>query len=250
MRMIPVLDLLNGVVVRGVAGRREEYRPVQSRLVDSSDPFAVAAAFREHLGTTELYLADLDGIMRDQPNVDAVRRLAAAGFQLLVDAGLRDVRRGEELIEAGVQRIIAGLESSPGPQHLEKLVERFGPQKVTFSLDLQAGTLLCEPAAWETSEPYELAHRVVDCGVRSLIVLDLAGVGVGEGVSTAGLCSRLRAAFPHEAASKPPFLELVTGGGVRNLSDLQRLRRAGVDAVLVASALHDGSLSREDLATL
>jgi uncharacterized protein related to proFAR isomerase len=34
---------------------------------------------------------------------------------------------------------------------------------------------------------------------------------------------------------------------VRDREDLQRLRRCGLAAVLVASALHDGRLRREDL---
>ena len=32
MRIIPVLDLMNGVAVRAVGGRRSEYRPLVSRL--------------------------------------------------------------------------------------------------------------------------------------------------------------------------------------------------------------------------
>jgi hypothetical protein len=44
MRILPVLDLMNGVVVRGVGGRRSEYRPVASRLAVSADPADVAAA--------------------------------------------------------------------------------------------------------------------------------------------------------------------------------------------------------------
>src|SRR5579872_5647704 len=48
MRIVPVLDLLGGVVVRGVGGRRREYRPVVSRLTPSCDPLDVARAFADH----------------------------------------------------------------------------------------------------------------------------------------------------------------------------------------------------------
>jgi phosphoribosylformimino-5-aminoimidazole carboxamide ribotide isomerase len=40
-----------------------------------------------------------------------------------------------------------------------------------------------------------------------------------------------------------PFLEIISGGGVRGPRDLQALAAAGADAALVASALHDGRLS-------
>ncbi|MFM8221178.1 MAG: nickel transporter, partial [Planctomycetaceae bacterium] len=44
MQVIPVLDLLGGVVVRGVAGQRDSYRPIVSQLVDGAEPLAVARA--------------------------------------------------------------------------------------------------------------------------------------------------------------------------------------------------------------
>jgi phosphoribosylformimino-5-aminoimidazole carboxamide ribotide isomerase len=72
-----------------------------------------------------------------------------------------------------------------------------------------------------------------------MIVLDLAGVGVGRGVPTHTLCRQLLEDFPR--------LELMTGGGVRNADDLARLQTLGVGGVLIASALHDGSLTPEDV---
>jgi phosphoribosylformimino-5-aminoimidazole carboxamide ribotide isomerase len=60
-------------------------------------------------------------------------------------------------------------------------------------------------------------------------------VGVARGPGPAGICETVRNAFPD--------LELLTGGGVRDWDDVKRLEDAGVDGVLVASALHDGTLS-------
>jgi phosphoribosylformimino-5-aminoimidazole carboxamide ribotide isomerase len=45
-------------------------------------------------------------------------------------------------------------------------------------------------------------------------------------------------------------IELLTGGGVRNVGDLRHLAASGCDAVLVASALHDGRLTAADLARI
>jgi phosphoribosylformimino-5-aminoimidazole carboxamide ribotide isomerase len=84
-----------------------------------------------------------------------------------------------------------------------------------------------------------VAQRAVECGVHRLIVLDLARVGVAQGPSTAALCRDLLARWPQ--------LEITTGGGIRNLDDLRHLQTAGVHGVLLASALHDGSLTADDL---
>ncbi len=43
-----------------------------------------------------------------------------------------------------------------------------------------------------------------------------------------------------------PRLDALAGGGVGGLEDLSRLRGCGVGMALVASALHDGRLTRSD----
>jgi phosphoribosylformimino-5-aminoimidazole carboxamide ribotide isomerase len=66
-------------------------------------------------------------------------------------------------------------------------------------------------------------------------VLDLARVGVGEGVGTEKLCARLKQSYPD--------VEITAGGGVRTLDDVHLLDTIGVDYVLVSSALHDGRIT-------
>src|SRR5712691_477545 len=130
MKIIPVLDLLGGIVVRGVGGRRQEYRPVESVLTQSVRPLEVAQAFRDRLGLTALYVADLDGILRQQPNLTTLRELSAAGFDVWIDAGLRDSADAAMLLSAGAAKVIAGLESMSWPSVLESLVAEWGVSRV------------------------------------------------------------------------------------------------------------------------
>ena len=84
----------------------------------------------------------------------------------------------------------------------------------------------------------KLVEEVYQRGIRRLIVLDLAGVGVSAGVPTIDLCQEIKAAYPD--------LEIWTGGGVRSIADVQKLDAVGIDGVLVASALHDGKITPMD----
>lgn len=241
MRVIPVLDLMDGVVVRGIGGERDGYRPIVSRLTSSAEPLDVAGAIRDEFGISEFYVADLDAIMRDAPHWDVMRDLSRSGFRLMVDAGLRDLTRGEQMLECGAMQIIAALETSTGPGHVRELVERLGADRVIFSLDLREGKSLGNAAEW-SSDPGEVAAAAYDCGVRSMIVLDLAGVGRAAGVRTMGLCRQLMGEYDD--------LKIITGGGVRSREDLDAVRREGVDGVLVASAIHNGQLMPSDLSPL
>jgi phosphoribosylformimino-5-aminoimidazole carboxamide ribotide isomerase len=241
MKIIPVLDLLGGVVVRGVAGQRENYRPVVSRLVASSRPTDVALAFREHFGLDEIYVADLDAIAGKpaaQPTYDA---LHAAGFSLWLDAGIRGERGLERALEAGIGHVILGLETIPGPDFLAR-ARRRAPERIVFSLDLNSGRALGDTSAWNGGDAWTIADQAAKVGARAIIVLDLSRVGTGGGTGTEELTARL--------ARDHPELEIVAGGGVRHVEDLKRLQAIGVQGVLVASALHDGRLTRAEIEQL
>jgi len=239
MHVIAVLDLLGGVVVRGVAGRRQDYRPVVSRLTPSKCLLDVARAFRDRLGLMELYLADLDAIAGAPPAVDLYAALRADGFHLWVDAGVRDHPGARVVADCGVGSIVVGLETVAGPMALAAIVRDLG-ERMVFSLDLRGGVPLTGGSGWEGTSPWSIAVQALTLGVRRLLVLDLARVGISTGTGTETLCARLAAAYPG--------LEVSAGGGVRGLDDLRRLQTTGVRAALVASALHDGTLDRSALA--
>jgi phosphoribosylformimino-5-aminoimidazole carboxamide ribotide isomerase len=239
MRVLPVLDVKAGQVVRGIAGRRSEYTPIRSPLTASSEPLAVARAFRDRFGLTELYLADLDAIAGAAPALSLYRALTADGFALWIDAGVRQVQDAESLAE--LASLVVGLETVAGPTTVDQLSRRHA-DRVVFSLDLKSGRPLGDRGAWAGATPWQIAERVVAAGVRRLLVLDLTCVGVDRGTGTEELCARL--------AATHPAVEVLAGGGVRGTADLFRLRQLGVRGVLVASALHDGRLSPADLERL
>jgi phosphoribosylformimino-5-aminoimidazole carboxamide ribotide isomerase len=241
MRVFPVLDLQAGLVVRGVAGRRHEYRPIVSQLCPSSQPLDVVTGLRDRFASADLYLADLDAIAGAPPAWATLMLLRRHGFRLWLDAGIRNVDQADALAEAGMEGIIVGLETVPGPAVLAEIVARHG-ERVAFSLDLRGGNPLGEVGPWRGPDPWSIAVEAVERGVRKILVLDLQRVGVHSGPGTEALCSRLAGQFP--------AVELWAGGGVRGLGDLQVLQAAGVSVALVASALHDGLLSRVDLDAL
>lgn len=243
MRIIPVIDLKGGRVVRGVAGRRDEYRPIESLLCDDPSPVTVGGAFRR-LGFNEAYVADLDSIAGAEPDWRAYEALIDCGLRLLVDAGIATVERAKSLARftgGGKQAtgIIVGLESITDVAELAAVAKLIASDRLIFSLDLRDGTPVTRVAQWARLSAEEIAAEVVTLGIRRLIVLDVARVGVGGGVGTFDLCRHLRQAHRR--------LEIISGGGVRNVDDLTELATAGCDAALVASALHNGRLLAADL---
>lgn len=239
MRIIPVIDILNSVVVRGVAGQRTEYLPIKSRITSSVEPLAVANAFRDTFGLSTLYVADLDAILNAEPNFEIYQALQSDGFELFIDSGLRNAFDAEALLMAGASKVIAGLETWPSLATLEMMLQRVRPERVIFSLDLKAGQSIRKLDDVMSNDPIDIGCAAIESGIRELIVLDLAAVGVSSGPTTLGICQSLR--------DFAPKLELITGGGIRSSNDLSKLRSDGINGVLVASALHDGSIRPDDL---
>lgn len=240
--MIPVLDLRGGRAVLARGGRREAYEPVRSVLVaagEGGDPLALARAYRHTLDCDETYVADLDAIGGGAVQRALVHDLSRVGSRLFVDAGVTTSERAQELVAHGAWRVVVGLETLPSFAALAAVASTVGSQRLVFSLDLGAGVPLVRPDATLGGTPLELAHAAVGAGAGAIIVLDLTRVGSGRGVDLR-LVDELRHALPG--------VELLAGGGVGTLDDLERLAGAGLNGALVATALHDGRLTRNELA--
>ena len=240
MRVIPVIDLLGGQVVRGIAGRRDEYRPIVSQIAADARPVTVARALVEQFGFDTVYVADLDAILHARPDVPAWSAIAGTGLKLWLDAGICDHQTARQvvtqLMKAKIQfELIVGLESLTSLDALLPIGELVAPM---VSLDLKAGVPQTQIDRLQRANPIDIARILRQAPIDGLIVLDVADVGMNAGASTIDLCRQISAEYGGK---------LISGGGVRGFEDLQSLADAGCSGALVASALHDGRLTRADV---
>ena len=238
MNIIPVLDLKNRQIVRGMAGRREIYQPIVSKLTPSVEPLAVANAIRAHFKIARFYLADLDAIAGQSLASDVYDVLQSSGFSLWVDAGVRTCPDAEAVARSGVANIIIGLETLEGFQQWQACVQRFGPNRLVFSLDLYNGKPM-KSNEWNSEDVLGIVDQVMQIGCQRMIVLDVARVGMDGGIGTESVCRQILAKYPQT--------EVILGGGIRNREDLQQAANAGATGVLIASALHDGRIGEKEI---
>lgn len=244
--ILPVIDLKDGLVVRAVAGRRQEYRPVASCLTSDSSPGSIAHALVEQLESIDAYVADIGAIQGNPIDGESLLRIVEAGLHLIVDAGTANRRQAAALLSIPALRehlagIVMGLESTCCLKELRETIESIGVDHSVFSLDLRDGRPMTDLPPWRNLSPESIAVEAAEMGFRRFIVLDLARVGVSQGTGLETICQSLRTQLPE--------VELIAGGGVRDRSDVDHLLQAGCNAVLVGSALHDGRFKRLDLPT-
>jgi len=238
-RVIPVLDVKGGLAVHAVAGRREEYQPVKSWLHPAPDPVSLSKAFEAAYGFKELYLADLDAITgKTPPNLSLLAEISSVtSLSLMVDGGFRRLKDAESVFKAGASKVIFGTETLPSLNLAKEALESFGPGKVAVSLDLSEGRIIGLNRNFEGLKPWEAAGRLGRLGAEELIVLDLSRVGVEGGIDLK-LTGSIVKAFNGE---------VLVGGGVRGLGDLEDLAELGAAGALVATVLHKGIVKPKEL---
>ena len=237
MKIIPVLDLLNGIAVHAMRGERNKYRPLKSVLWPSPDPLELAKVF-DSRGFDELYMADLDAILENKEDFSVFTRISSeTDLSLMVDAGINDLGKAERVLEAGASNVIIGTETLTDLGFAGEAVQALGEKRVIVSVDLKGGELLSRSEKIRSMNPLRLVETLEEMGVARVIVLDLARVGSEQGANMGVVMEVL----------EKTGVEVITGGGMRGIGDLDEARDLGVSAALIATVLHTGKLTAAEL---
>jgi phosphoribosylformimino-5-aminoimidazole carboxamide ribotide isomerase len=227
-RIIFVLDIYNRNVVHAQGGNRREYQPVHmnSTICTSSDPVEVIDALKP----AEVYIADLNllqGLDTYETNFDIIRSVSQR-TKTMVDPGismLSDVQ--ESLLIADT--VILGTETA-SMETIAGAVSEF-PGRVNVSIDKKNGRILTRDPHMP-DDPFKIVEVLNDMDIRNIIILDMDRVGTSSGVD---------AQFLSKIASKSTH-DVLLGGGVRDMADIDSLKKIGIKGALVATALHNGSI--------
>jgi phosphoribosylformimino-5-aminoimidazole carboxamide ribotide isomerase len=220
--IIPVIDLKDGKAVRGIAGNRADYRPLATPLCPDGEPLTAVRGYLGLYPFSRLYIADLDAIEGGtrQDAVLAAIRKSFPQLKLWVDAGFASPGHAREWSALGLGRPILGSES---------LIAAHRPARgAVLSLDFRGDRFLGPPALLD--DPY--------LWPRDVIVMCLDDVGMGAGPDLERLTGIIAVADEQR---------IYAAGGVRGPADLRALAALGASGALVASALHNGAISADDL---
>jgi len=225
-----VIDILSGVVVRGIEGQRETYGPIQSRLTGSTAPDDIARALHETFGLKHFYIADLDAIIHQKAaDWKLLECWSNRGWNVWADLGVT----GPEYFSTwpaipGILAVI-GTESWAG-NPVELIGVQYPP--LVLSMDTK-NSALWGNASVEYSSPADCLRAWDILDIPDLLWMDLGKVGSYQGPIRSDAIDFAR----------KPARRIHAAGGVRGPEDLVQLEEESFDGVLIASALHDGRLT-------
>lgn len=229
MNIIPVLDLMNGQVVHAKHGNRHEYLPIKSTLTDSSEPLEVVEALLALYPFKQLYIADINAIQKRSHHQEPVLEIAKRfpSLEIWLDAGFNNESAAIAYQACNI-RPVFGSESLNSVEQYQTLLSSASQQSAVLSLDYKdeffqgAQALVTDSNLWP----------------NDVIVMTLNKVGSNTGPDLSKLAS---------IKQKSKQSNIYAAGGVRNGADLEALKTIGISGALVASALHHGTLTHNQI---
>jgi phosphoribosylformimino-5-aminoimidazole carboxamide ribotide isomerase len=234
----PAIDLRGGRVVRLKQGD-----PARATIYDD-DPGATAQRWLK-IGAKWLHVINLDGALEesDSANLLALKTILDIARQYLPNGqiqyggGVRTIADVGRVISLGVDRVILGTVAISSPEIVEQAVKTFGLEKIAVAIDVYDGRVKVRGWQEQTDQdPVSLGSNLVEQGVTTLIYTNIARDGVGSGVDI----SMTRNLAEHTG------LRVIASGGVNSLDDVNKVKDAGLDGLIIGRALYDGKVSLEE----
>ena len=225
MKIIPVIDLKDGVVVHAQQGMRAKYQPICTQLCQSSDIYQVIQAFLGIYNFDTMYIADLNAITQEGNHEYLISEVLAFFPQIVfwIDSGYQRVKK-----YPGNYLPVLGSECYSDETVLE--LKAFNNHFIlsldySMSKELGAKSLFSNPDLWPDK----------------IIIMTLNRVGSDQGPDLDKLKWFCR---------QYPLKQFIAAGGIRNTDDLQALKQMDIKQALIASALHSGAISSKDIKNL
>ena len=243
-RIIPCLDVADGRVVKGInfVGLR-----------DAGDPVELACRYSAS-GADELVFLDIAASHQGRSTlVELVRRTAeAVTIPFTVGGGIRSLEGITELLRAGADKISLNSSAVADPNLVAEGAGRFGCQCIVVAIDARARR---DPSGSPTGgwdvfvkggrentgrDAVAWAQQVVALGAGEILLTSMDGDGTQAGYDLA--LTRAVA----EAVAVP----VIASGGAGSIADIgAALGEGQASAALLASLLHDGVLTVEQIKT-
>ena len=197
----------------------------------------------QSLGAPRLHIVDLDGAATGELyNLDIITEIASAVLvPTQLGGGIRQLETVEQLLKAGIERVILGTAAVEDPKLIEEACHKFS-ESIIVGIDSREGYIAIHGWQQETGlKTIELAKSMVQLGVKRFIYTDISRDGtltepnfatVAELVDTIGL-------------------PIIAAGGISSLNHLRMLKRLGAEAAIVGKALYTGDINlKQALATI
>jgi phosphoribosylformimino-5-aminoimidazole carboxamide ribotide isomerase len=239
MRLIPSIDLRGGRCVRLLRGDFD----AETRY--DADPRQLLRDYQAQ-GAEWLHIVDLDGA-RDGllANRALIGELAAMSeVKLQVGGGVRSAAVIDDLLQAGVARVVVGSAAVDAPADTLSWLQHYGPARVCLGFDVSLdtdGVPRLRTHGWRTATArslWDAVEQFLPAGLQHVLCTDIARDGALAGPNVA---------LYADAVKRYPQIAWQASGGISQSADLARLAEIGASAAISGKALLEKRIATEEL---
>ena len=218
MIIYPAIDIRGGRCVRLTEGRFD------AETVFADDPAEMAAKWAA-CGAECLPVIE--------------RILKTVKIPLELGGGIRNLQAVEKLLELGVERLILGSAAVKNPELVKEACTKY-PGHIAVGIDAKNGDVAIE--GWGEGSGVaatELAKKMADYGVATIIFTDISRDGMLSGVNAEATAALARACG----------VPIIASGGVASLDDIRNVKKYekdGVAGCIIGKAIYTGAVNLPD----
>jgi len=227
MILYPAIDLKNGNCVRLFQGNFDKMTNY------GNDPIEMAKKW-ENMGAEYLHVIDLDGARSGVGlNREVIKNIAKIlRIPVQTGGGIRKLDDIEEMLSAGIQRVILGTSAVKNREMVMIAIREYG-DRIVIGIDAKDGFVAIE--GWEDGSDLNavsFAREMVALHAKTIVYTDIATDGTLEG--------------PNLAAMKEMILlsgaDIIASGGVGSIADLIALQKIGAYGAITGKAIYTGTI--------
>lgn len=232
MIIFPAIDIKDGRCVRLTQG---DYNKVE---IFSEDPVETALKWQSQ-GGQYLHVVDLDGALAGKPvNKKLISDIVAAlDIPVQAGGGIRDMNYAEEMLSAGVSRVILGTGALADRDFIRNILKKYG-EKTAVSIDAKNGLVAVK--GWtEISDvkAVDFAQELEDYGLKTIVYTDISRDGMMSGPNFQEL-QNLKSSVK---------ADIIASGGITAASDIETLKKMDLYGAIIGKALYTGSITLSEV---
>jgi phosphoribosylformimino-5-aminoimidazole carboxamide ribotide isomerase len=233
MRIIIAIDIIGGKCVRLTRG------DFNTKKVYNEDPLEIALRVEES-GLNYLHIVDLEGAKNKKlENIKVLEKIASkTSLRIDYGGGLRTYDDLLTVFNAGARQVTAGSIAVSDPPLFLDWLSKLGQEKLILGADCADRKV--STGGWLENSELEIISFISGYklkGVKYTICTDISKDGMLQGPSTALYKEILNAVK----------INLIASGGISSVSDVEDVKKAGCEGVIIGKALYEGKITLKEL---
>jgi len=195
------------------------------------------------LGAPRLHIVDLDGAATGELcNLDIITEIARAVLvPTQLGGGIRQLETIEQLLKAGIERVILGTAAVEDPKLIAEACRNFS-ESIIVGIDAKEGHIATHGWRQQTElGTIEFILSMIELGVKRFICTDISRDGTLTEPNFADIFELVNTVR----------LPIIAAGGISSLNHLIMLKKLGVEGAIVGKALYTRDINlKQAIATV